>query len=388
MDWRDGDATGMFPYSRMSTSPGGSAVEEPTEVMCVDREDVDQMPVTCPHATAALVHAMVDRARMFRTSDLEGEKMASLGRLAAGLAHELNNPASAASRGAKLLSGALSESEEAALAVGAAQLNENQLAAVQRIRRNCLQSPANDLSPLERADREESIDDWLAQRGIDDRYSAALAETSVTIATLDELARVLTSDKLGAAVQWIATGCHARGLARHVEDASSRVHNLVSTVKRLTHMDRAAAPEPLDLRQGLSDTSAMLAHKAQGKSALLTVDAPDNLPRTIGIGGELNQVWMHLIDNALDAIPNGGRVAVSASVEGPNVVVRVTDDGPGIPAELARRIFEPFFTTKPVGQGVGMGLEIARRLVESNNGRLDFDSHPGNTEFRVALPHA
>ena len=292
-------------------SPGASAVEEPTEMLSIEREAVNEMPVTCPHATA-----------------------------------------------------------------------------VQRIRANCLQSPAADVSPLERADGEELIEGWLVQRGIDERYSAALAETSVTITMLDDLARAFSSDKLGAAVQWIATGCHARALARHVEDASSRVHNLVSTLKRITYMDRATAPEPLDLHQGLSDTLAMLAHKARSKSASLTVNAPENLPRAIGIGGELNQVWMNLIDNALDAVSDGGRVAVTARVEGPNVVVRVTDDGPGIPKELERRIFDPFFTTKPVGQGVGMGLEIVRRFVESNNGRLDFESRPGSTEFRVALPSA
>jgi signal transduction histidine kinase len=153
-------------------------------------------------------------------------------------------------------------------------------------------------------------------------------------------------------------------------------------------MDRAISPEAVDLRQGLSDTSAILAHKARAKSVSLTVDAPENLARAFGLGGELNQVWMNLIDNALDAVGDGGHVSVSARAEGPRVVVRVTDDGPGIPEELKRRIFEPFFTTKPVGQGTGMGLDIARRFVESNNGRLDFDSAPGKTEFRVALPIA
>jgi signal transduction histidine kinase len=387
MDWRDGDATGVYPYSRITVSSGGSAVDEPTDMMCIEREHVNQMPVTCPHATAALVHAMIDRARMFKASDLEGEKAASLGRVAAGLAHELNNPASAATRCAKLLGDAIAETEDAARAVGAAQLNESERAAVERVRAICLHPPATSvLSPLDRADREESIADWLVRHDIDDRGSAALTETAVTTATLDELACVLSSDKLGAAVRLMVAGCHVRGLARDVERASSRVHELVSAVKRISYMDRATTPEPVDLRQGLTDTSVILAHKARTKSASLTVDAPENLARALGIGGELNQVWMNLIDNALDAVRDGGRVTVSARAEGPSVVVRVTDDGPGIPEDLKRRIFDPFFTTKPVGQGTGMGLDIARRLVESNNGRLDFDSAPGNTEFRVALP--
>ncbi len=387
MDWRDGDATGVFPYSRITVAPGNSAVDEPTEMLCIEREDVDRLPVACPHTTAALVHAMIDRARAFRTSDLEGEKVASLGRVAAGLAHELNNPASAATRGAKLFGDAIDEAEDAARAVGMAQLSDPELAALERARARCLPTRATTVvSPLDRADREEAIADWLARHDIDDRGAGTLAETDVTIAALDELARVLSSDKLGAAVRSMVAGCHARGLARDVERASSRVHDLVSAVKRMTYMDRAATPEPVDLREGLADTSAILAHKARTKSASLTLDAPDDLAPALGIGGELNQVWMNLIDNALDAVGDGGRVTVSARAEGPSVVVRVTDDGPGIPDDIKRRIFDPFFTTKPVGKGTGMGLDIARRLVESNNGRLDFESRPGNTEFRVALP--
>ncbi len=386
MDWRDGDTTGLYPYSRATRSTGYGAVEEPTEMMCVDREYVDEMPVTCPELTATLVHAMIDRARTFKENDLEGEKVASLGRVAAGLAHELNNPASAATRGAKLFGDAIAESEDAARVLGAAQLTESERAAVERARGNCVQMRPTSASPLDRADREETIADWLAAHGIDDRGAPVLAETAMNVATLDELARVLSSDKLGAAVRSMVAGCHARGLARDVERASSRVHELVSAVKRMTYMDRATTPEPIDLRQGLADTSAILAHKARTKSASLTVDAPDDLVPALGIGGELNQVWMNLIDNALDAVGDGGRVTVRARAEGPSVVVRVIDDGPGIPEDIKRRIFDPFFTTKPVGQGTGMGLDIARRLVESNNGRLDFDSKPGNTEFRVALP--
>ena len=386
MDWRAGDATGVYPYSRIGVSTGSSSVDEPTEFMVIARADVNQMPVTCPHTTEALVHAMVDRARTFKTKDLEGEKVASLGRVAAGLAHELNNPASAATRGAQLFGEAIDEAEDAARSLGAAQLTAPELAEVERVRTLCLERVANFASPLDRADREETIADWLAEHGIDDHGAAMLADTAITIATLNDLARSLSSAKLAAAIRSLVAGCHARGLARDVERASSRVHELVSAVKRMSYMDRASTPEPVDVRQGLADTSAILAHKARTKSASLTVDARADLARPLGIGGELNQVWMNLIDNALDAVGHGGRVSVSARAEGGSVIVRVIDDGPGIPDDLKRRVFDPFFTTKPVGQGTGMGLDIARRLVESNNGRLEFESRPGNTEFKVALP--
>jgi signal transduction histidine kinase len=339
--------------------------------------------------TAALVHAMVDRARAFKVSDLQVEKMASLGKLAAGLAHELNNPASAAARSAQLITQALSESDAASRALGAANLDPRALAMVERVRSVCCASPATAvLSPLERADREESLANWLLDHEVDDALAAPLAETDVTLALLDELAATIGGDQLGAALRWIAAGLTVRGLARDVERAASRVHELVSAVKGFTYMDRASSPESIDIAKGLTDTLAVMGAKARAKSAALTVDVPNDLPRVCGFGGELNQVWANLVDNALDAVSDEGRVMVTARVEGGKVVVRVVDDGPGIPAELLNRIFDPFFTTKPVGKGTGLGLDIVRRLVDRNDGSIEVESKPGRTEFRVGLPVA
>src|SRR6185312_2028790 len=347
------------------------------------------LPIECPHVTAELVHAMVDRARAFKVSDLQVEKMASLGKLAAGLAHELNNPASAAARSAQLVSQALAESEEASRELGAAGLDAGALAMVERVRAVCGGgSAAAVLSPLDRADREEALAEWLLDHGADDGLAASLAETDVTLAQLDELAAAVREDQLRAALRWVAAGCTVRGLARDIERAASRVHELVSAVKGFTYMDRAASPEPVNLAKGLGDTLAVMAAKARAKSASLTVDVPTDLPRVLGFGGELNQVWANLVDNALDAVPDGGRVTVTARAEGPKVVVRVADDGPGIPAEVRSRIFDPFFTTKPVGKGTGLGLDIVRRLVDQNDGSIEVDSEPGRTEFRVAVPAA
>ncbi|HEY9229829.1 MAG TPA: HAMP domain-containing sensor histidine kinase, partial [Gemmatimonadaceae bacterium] len=158
-----------------------------------------------------------------------------------------------------------------------------------------------------------------------------------------------------------------------------------SAVKGVTHMDRAAVPEPVDVAKTLSDTIAVLAYKARGKSVSLSIETPPDLPRVRGFVGELSQVWMNLIDNALDAVSDGGRVTATAKAEGAMVVVRVIDDGPGIPVELRNRIFDPFFTTKEVGKGTGLGLDIVNRLVGQNEGRIDLDSKPGYTEFRVTL---
>jgi signal transduction histidine kinase len=332
---------------------------------------------------------MVDRARAFKVSDLQVEKMASLGKLAAGLAHELNNPASAAARSAQLVSEALAESDDASRAFGAANLDGAALAMVERVRSACGVAPATSvLSPVERADREEALADWLLDHGADDALAAPLAESPVTIAKLDELAATITGEQLRVSLRWVAAGCTVRGLARDIERAASRVHELVSAVKGFTYMDRAASPEPVDVAKGLTDTLAVMTAKARGKSASLMVDVPADLPRVRGLGGELNQVWANLVDNALDAIGNGGRVMVTARAAGTKVVVRVTDDGPGIPPDVKSRIFDPFFTTKPVGMGTGLGLDIVRRLVDRNDGSIEVESEPGRTEFRVALPVA
>jgi len=387
IDWHDGDATGMLPYSRLANAPGNSVILEPTEILRVACEHLPTLPIDCPQVTAALVHVMVDRARNFKASDLQVEKMASLGKLAAGLAHELNNPASAAARSAQLISEALAESEEASRELGAADLGDRALAVVERVRWACSGGPTTGVfSPLERSDREEALANWLLDYGVDDALAAPLGETNVTLALLDDLAAALDGDRLRVSLRWVASGCTIRALAHDVERAASRVHELVSAVKGFTYMDHAPSAEPVDVAKGLTDTLAVMPAKARAKSASLALDVPADLPRACGFGGELNQVWANLIDNALDAVSENGRVMVTARAEGARVVVRVTDDGSGIPAEVKSRIFDPFFTTKPVGQGTGLGLDIVRRLVDRSDGSIEVESEPGRTEFRVALP--
>ena len=389
MEWIAGDVTGLLPYSRLSSPPGDTIVQEPAVILQIDRESIRDVVLHCHEVTTLLVHTMVDRARAFTSNDLHDEKMVSLGKLAAGLAHELNNPVAAIERSAALLDERLDEAQFAARALGATHLTPAQLDAVDALRSICLATPVDRIrSPLEQAAHEETIADWLTAHGADGTIADALADTGVTLDTLDGLARAMSGPPLEIALRWAASGCLVHALASEIQEAAMRISGLVTSVKGFTHMDQAAVAEPVDVAQGLSHTVAVLQGKARGKSVSVAVTADPDLPRAEGFAGELNQVWSNLIDNALDAAPEFGRVEVSAGRDGPRVAVRVVDNGSGIPDGIRDRIFDPFFTTKPVGLGTGLGLDIVRRLVLHNRGDITVVSQPGRTEFCVVLPAA
>ena len=389
MEWIAGDVTGLLPYTRLTSPPGDTIAQEPTVILQIDRERLRDVTLECHEVTTLLVHAMLDRARAFTSSDLQNEKMASLGKLSAGLAHELNNPASAIERSAVLLDDRLDEAQLASRALGAAHLTDAQLESVDALRSACLATSLGGIrSPVEQAAHEETIADWLADHGLDLELADALADSGVTLEALDHLAGAMKGPSLEIVVRWAASGCLVHRLASEIQEAALRISRLVASVKDFTHMDQASVAEPVDVLQGVSNTIAMLQAKARGKSAAVTVNADSNLPYAYGFSGELNQVWLNLIDNALDAVPEHGRVDVLAAREGQEVAIRIIDNGSGIPDQIRDRIFDPFFTTKPVGQGTGLGLDIVRRLVLHNRGDISVVSQPGRTEFRVLLPAA
>jgi signal transduction histidine kinase len=389
MEWRAGDVSGALPYSRMVNSPGESIAQEPTDLLVISRDQLPALIRECHQVTSILVHKMLDRARVFTSSGLHDEKMISLGKLSAGLAHEMNNPVSAIERSAALLKERLEEAEAATRALGAARLTDAQLAAIDEVQASCLATRAPGiLSPIQQAEHEGAIGDWLTAHGLSDAIAGPLAETAVTIDALDRIAEAVQGAPLGAVLRWAATGCSVRAIASEIQDAAMRISGLVSAIKGFTHMDQAAVAEPVDLVSSLGNTVTVLKSKARSKSVSVAVQIEPGLPRVRGFVGELNQIWANLIDNALDAAPEGGRVEVTAARHHSRVAVRVIDNGPGIPEATRARVFEPFFTTKPVGKGTGLGLDIVRRLASHNDAEVEVESRPGRTEFRVSLPIA
>lgn len=386
MEWRAGDVGGLLPYSRVVSPPGDVATEEPSEILRIYKEHLPEMIRECPTITATLVHTMVDRARQFTSSDLRDEKLISLGKLAAGLAHELNNPASAVVRSAKTLNEILKSLEQTTRKLAAAKLSDSQMADIEAAR--AASSGSTNWSTVQRADREEAITDWLDNHDLNDDPAAGLADTSLTLEAMDELAASVTGESLEATLQWIGAAAAVRTLSCEIETASTRIHELVAAVKGFSYMDHAPTPEPVDIRRGIMDTFTMLGSKTRAKSVKVSTTFADSLSRAYAVGAELNQIWMNLIDNALDAVSDGGCVSVTAVNEADSIVVSIADDGSGIPKEIQGRIFDPFFTTKPVGQGTGLGLDVVRRLLQRHDGSIALESAPGRTVFQVRLPYA
>ena len=317
------------------------------------------------------------------------ERLAALGTMAAGLAHELNNPAAAATRAAADLADALdvvSQTIGHFVEAGIERAEAQQLVGLQRqaLQQACERTP---LSTLDAADAEDDLSNALDEMGVQDawRFAGALANAGLDADWARQVA-ALAGDATGAALAWVAASLTARELAAELTESTERMSRLVSAVKTYAYMDRGEVIDA-DVHEGLETTLAVLGHKLKHTSIDVQRDYDKSIPRIAMRGSELNQVWTNLIDNAIGALGDAGTITITTRRDGPCAVVDIADDGPGIPADVRDRIFEPFFTTKGVGQGTGLGLDTARRIVdERHHGSLTVDSEPGRTVFHVRLP--
>ena len=339
----------------------------------------------CPVFAGQVLRMAAERTQWFAGLLKQQEKMAALGKLAAGLAHELNNPASAARRAARTLSTLLPDLQAQTVRLCGLGLHEAQFNTLIALLRSASARPAPALLPLEASDREDELSTWLDDRGVADAWEMALSfvAAGISVDELGQIAAALPPALIPAGLSWLHQALSASGLIDEIEHSTARISDLVGAVKTYTYMDRAPLQE-VDVHAGLDATLTVLNHKLKDITLIREYDS--SLARLMARGGELNEVWTNLIDNAIDATHGSGTIHLITRSEDNYVMVEVTDDGPGIPEEIQGKIFEPFFTTKGVGYGTGLGLDISYRIVQQHNGTLEVHSHPGLTRFIVRLP--
>lgn len=375
----------------VSLLSGGPAVATgravgPAQVVQVKADTFRQMVARCTPLARFALGTLVSRRQSVEAQFRQQEKLAALGRMAAGLAHELNNPAAAARRAADQLREECTAAQHRALAYDS-RLTDAHREAILELLRELRASPLRPLDAVAQSDLEDALIEWLEIHGMKQAYARAstLATAGVDLPHLEVLGATLEGPALEAGLEWLEAVLSMTQLAEVVEAGTARISALVSAVRQYSYMDRDSLQE-LDIHTSLEATLAMFAHRLRG-GITVTRDYDTRLPKLWAYGSELNQVWTNLIDNALDAMGDKGTLRVSTSRRGDEVHVEIGDTGPGIPADVQARIWEPFFTTKPLGQGTGLGLDIVLRIIERRHGgRIRVLSQPGDTRFRVELP--
>jgi signal transduction histidine kinase len=333
------------------------------------------------------IRGYVGTVRRVEATVREREALVALGTLAAGLAHELNNPASAATRAVDALATTSDSMFDALSRLATAKLSADEFGELDRMRRE-LDDIADPVDTLVLSDREDELSRWLSDHGVEREWLLAppLAASGADVGWCERLVSVLPAPALAAGVEWVADSVAISGLLEEVKESTRRVSDLVSRVRSYTQLDRASL-QPTDIPEGLDSTVVMLTHKL-GDGVVVERDYSPDVPRIEAMAAELNQVWTNLIDNAVDAMHGHGAIRLRTRLDETGwVVVEIEDTGPGMSPEAAKRVFDPFFTTKPVGQGTGLGLDISRRIVtDHHHGEISVESQPGRTVMRVRLP--
>lgn len=385
-----GEITGRLPFSRLKQFKGLSRAVMHTRMIRLHRQYFPELVQRMPLLTERLVGLMSDRIREVTRTETQQEKLMALGKLSAGLAHELNNPAAAATRAAQSLMGSFQNIRDVSLRLLKHASTEEQRNALFEFEMEAGKSLATQIvsagDPLELSDREERVTSWLERHNVPDGYKIAsiLAEGCVDEPHLDKFGVKIGPELLPDALHRVAAIMTMFGLIREINNSAQRISELVAAVKRYSYMDQASLQE-IDLREDLDNTLKIFGHRLKNGVTVMR-DYDKTLPRVCAYGGELNQVWTNLIDNAIDSMQGKGELKIKACKELDYAVVEIEDNGPGIPKEIQSRIFDPFFTTKKVGEGTGLGLDAVGRIVRRHHGFIEVESQPGQTSFTIRLP--
>lgn len=383
-----GEFTGELSMLTGAPSAASARAVGSSRVLRFEAQNFKNLVTTCTPMMDILLPAMAQRSQDLEAQMRQQEKLAALGKLSAGLAHELNNPAAAGRRAAQQLREALQKLQSRTSCLQSQHLSDVAWQLLIKLQQEAIahSTTVAPLDPLTQSDREDALSDWLEQHEIADSWLLAptLVSAGVDEERLNELANQL-SGEFGDVLTWLEATLSMNGLVNEVEQSTARISQLVKAIKAYSYMDQGPLQE-IDLHEGLENTLTILGHKLK-RGVTVTRKYDRNLPRIYAYGSQLNQVWTNLIDNAIDAMNEKGKLSIRTAREDDQVLVEIADNGAGISPEIQSRIWEPFFTTKGVGEGTGLGLDIARRIiVKQHNGKINLFSKPGDTRFEVRLP--
>ena len=376
-----GETTLLLNTPWLSTARIGKAAK----LFRLTEEDFWHMMRTCHSVARQIFQTAANKVRTLEGYSVQREKLASLGTMAAGLAHELNNPAAAAQRAAAHLQ-RTTDNVQCLLCELSRTLDHDQMEHLAARSDDALQRLAPPLDHLERSDRADMIATWLEAHHVAQAWEAAptFVGAGLDAGWLEEFAAKLPAASHADALGWLEARLNLKSLLSQVEQSTGRIAELVKAIRSYSYMDQSPMQE-IDIHEGIESTLTMLGHKLKNVTVVRAFDR--SVPRIMAYGSELNQVWTNLIDNAIHAVNGAGKICVGTSLEDNQLVIEIVDNGSGIPANVQPHLFEPFFTTKPVGTGTGLGLVISNRIVgDRHGGEIEFESRPGETRFKVRLP--
>ena len=359
-----------------------------SKLLAISHDQLDDLLNTSPSAARSLLFTITSRLRSTELMLRQSEKMAQLGTLTAGIAHELNNPAAAAQRGTSQLNIEMEHLLETQIALSKLSLSQESWDQLDKLTTTIRETASNhlDMDALERSDREFEVEDWLNTHNIPDawEFSPTIVDLGFSDGKLDDLADGFQPDQLGKVIAWVGASFNSFSLLEEINQGSERISEIVKSLKSYVYLDQAPI-QAVDIHEGLNNTLVMLRHKLK-EGVELKREYADDIPPIQAYGSELNQVWTNIIDNAIDAMNGKGEIRIATRMEGDRVIIDLEDNGPGIPEKIREEIFSPFFTTKAVGKGTGLGLNISYKIIEKHAGEVKVFSKPGKTRFQVSLP--